>query len=216
MSPANNIIDVFDAIYCINLDKRPDRWKEALEEFESRGIKGVERVSAIDGKNLDITKYNYSKKVTPSELGLILTNINIIKQAKHDGLQRILITEDDVVFTDQIANFQSLYRQVPDDWDMLYFGGNHNKHKGWKPPVEISTGVVKLHLTYTTHCIGIHEKMFDTILGSLNDAQTALDVTYTKLQQTNNVYCFYPGLATQRVSYSDIREEMRDYSDWIE
>ena len=28
------IFDYFDAIYCINLDKRPDRWEWVKKEFE--------------------------------------------------------------------------------------------------------------------------------------------------------------------------------------
>ncbi len=29
----------FDKIICINLDRRPDRWKEAQEQFKNAGIK---------------------------------------------------------------------------------------------------------------------------------------------------------------------------------
>ena len=31
----------FDKIYCINLDSRPDRWKECLEEFKKIGIDDI-------------------------------------------------------------------------------------------------------------------------------------------------------------------------------
>ena len=42
---------VFDGVFCINLDRRRDRWEQALEAFESVSIR-VERVSAVDGKEL--------------------------------------------------------------------------------------------------------------------------------------------------------------------
>ena len=39
----------FDKIYCINLDSRPDRWKECLEEFKKIGIDDiVERFPAAE------------------------------------------------------------------------------------------------------------------------------------------------------------------------
>ncbi|MFZ9376809.1 MAG: glycosyltransferase family 25 protein, partial [Candidatus Fonsibacter ubiquis] len=41
--------DYFEKIYCINLDKRPDRWESAKKEFLKHNI-NVERYSAVDGK----------------------------------------------------------------------------------------------------------------------------------------------------------------------
>ena len=42
------INDYFDKIICINLDKRPDRWREVQSQFKKAGI-SVQRFSAIDG-----------------------------------------------------------------------------------------------------------------------------------------------------------------------
>jgi hypothetical protein len=212
----NNICSYFDAIYCINLDRRKDRWEEAMSEFNKWDINGVERVSAVDGKDIDLSKYPNRGKINTSELGLVLTNLNIITEADKLGHETILIVEDDAVFTDDISRFDEYYSAVPEDWSMLYFGGNHNKHKGWKQPINVAPGVVKIHRTYTTHCIGIHSRMFDIILNKLNTVHAALDVIYTEIQQTNKVYCFHPGLAKQRVGYSDIQNEVRDYNNWIE
>ena len=44
----SNPLDFFDAIYCINLDERTDRWKHCLIEFKKLGISDrVIRFSAI-------------------------------------------------------------------------------------------------------------------------------------------------------------------------
>lgn len=208
--------NIFDKIYCVNLDRRPDRWKQTLYEFNEHNILNVERVSAVDGCAIDRTEYSHVNNINTSELGLVLTNIKILKHAKENQFERILVVEDDVVFNKDIKAFDERYSHVPCDWDMIYFGGNHNKHKNWRQPTSIAPGVVKIHRTYTTHCIGIHRSFYDTILNKLNTLHAALDVIYTELQQTNNVYCFYPGLAKQRVGYSDIQNEVRDYNNWIE
>ena len=34
----DNPLDFFDAIYCINLDERVDRWKHCLIEFEKLNL----------------------------------------------------------------------------------------------------------------------------------------------------------------------------------
>lgn len=212
----HSIDSIFDKIYCINLDRRPDRWEEALSEFDTHNILNVERVSAVDGRAIDPTEYSHVNNINRSELGLVLTNINILKRAQEQKFERILIIEDDVVFNKDIEAFDERYEHVPCDWNMLYFGGNHNKHKRWKQPVSVAPGVVKIHRTYTTHCIGMHNSIFDTILNKLDTLHAALDVIYTEIQQTDNVYCFHPGIAKQRVGYSDIQDEVRDYNNWIE
>ena len=40
--------DFFEKIYCINLNRRMDRYKECVEEFKKINA-NVERFSAIDG-----------------------------------------------------------------------------------------------------------------------------------------------------------------------
>lgn len=45
----NNFFDYFDAIYCINLDRRTDRWETVQREFDKVGIRErVVRFSAIE------------------------------------------------------------------------------------------------------------------------------------------------------------------------
>lgn len=208
----SKLTDYFDKTYCVNLDRRKERWEECLNEFSKWDIKEVKRISAVDGNNLDITQYN--TKLNPGELGLVLTNIEIIKEAKKQNLSSILIMEDDVVFTDDIKNISEYFDLLPNDWDMLYFGGNHNTHMGVKPPQIINDKVSKLHNTYTTHCIGIKSNMFDILLSILPKLNGPLDVEYAKLQKIFKIYSFYPAIAKQRVGFSDIQNKLQDYN-WL-
>ena len=97
---------------------------------------------------------------------------------------------------------------------MIYFGGNHNTHMGVKPPQIINDKVSKLHNTYTTHCIGIKNNMFDVLLSILPKLNGPLDVEYAKLQKIFNIYSFYPAIAKQRVGFSDIQNKTLDYN-WL-
>jgi GR25 family glycosyltransferase involved in LPS biosynthesis len=138
----------------------------------------------------------------------------ILDKAIEEDYNSILILEDDVEFTKQVTNMKSFFDSLPEDWDMLYFGGNHNTHVGSEPPTIINDKVCKLHNTFSTHCVAINKKAFKEILERLKKCDNALDVIYAELQKKLNVYSFYPMIATQRVSFSDIENKMTDYK-WL-
>jgi GR25 family glycosyltransferase involved in LPS biosynthesis len=206
------LTDFFEKTYCVNLDRRPDRWSESLDEFNKFNLTSIERVSAVDGKITQIQLKN--RNTNTSEMALVMTNINIIQNAKKEGLKSILILEDDVEFTDEVNNISEYFKFLPEDWDMVYFGGNHNTHMRIQPPKIINEKVCKLHQTYSTHCVGIKETAYDIILDNLKDLMKQLDVVYSDLQKRLNVYSFYPMIATQRVGFSDIQDKTVDYK-WL-
>jgi predicted MPP superfamily phosphohydrolase len=209
----NKLTDFFDKTYCVNLDRRPERWEQSKIEFSKYGIeKDIVRFSAIDGKHLNLL--NYQTKLNPGELGLVLTNIEIIREAKKNNYSTILILEDDVVFTEEINKINQYFEKLPQDWNMVYFGGNHNTHMGLRPPMIINDKVSRLHNTFTTHCIGIKNNMFDVLLNLLTKLSEPLDVEYSKLQKLHKIYCFYPAIAKQRIGYSDIQNTETNY-DWL-
>lgn len=205
------ITNFFDKTFCINLDRRRDRWEECLTEFNKYNLEDIERFTAIDGNNLPQVKSGF---VTPSRLALVLTNIDILEMAIQNNYQSILILEDDVEFTDEVNKISEYFKFLPEDWDMLYFGGNHNQHVGIAPPKIINEKVCKLHHTFSTHCVAINKRAFTTILNRLKKRDNALDVMYVDLQSTLNAYSFYPMIATQRVSFSDIENRVTDYK-WL-
>jgi hypothetical protein len=205
------ITDFFDKTVCINLDRRFDRWSECVTEFDKNKLVGIERFKADDGKSLAELPKGF---LTTSRLALVLTNMLILDKAIEEGYNSILILEDDVEFTNQVNNMKSFFDSLPEDWDMLYFGGNHNTHVGSEPPTIINDKVCKLHNTFSTHCVAINKKAFKEILDRLKKCDNALDVIYAELQKNLNVYSFYPMIATQRVSFSDIENKMTDYK-WL-
>jgi GR25 family glycosyltransferase involved in LPS biosynthesis len=205
------ITDFFDKTVCINLDRRFDRWSECVAEFDKNKLSGIERFKAVDGKNLAELPKGF---LTQSRLALVLTNMLILDKAIEEDYNSILILEDDVEFTKQVTNMKSFFDSLPEDWDMLYFGGNHNTHVGSEPPTIINDKVCKLHNTFSTHCVVINKKAFKEILERLKKCDNALDVIYAELQKKLNVYSFYPMIATQRVSFSDIENKMTDYK-WL-
>lgn len=199
----------FDKVYCINLDRRIDRWGETINEFEKWGLKDyVERYSGIDGKDIE-----NNNKINNGELGILLTHLKIITEAKEKNYKNILILEDDIEFTEKINDIDDYMSLVPTDWDMIYFGGNHNRHMG-KSINFINDKIIKLNDTYGIHCVALNNSVYDVILEIIIGKNKAIDVYYADIQKSYNCYGFNPSIALQRESFSDIQNKNVNYK-WL-
>lgn len=198
----------FDKIFCINLERRSDKWAECLVEFDKWGVTGVNHYLAVDGSLLSDAELA-NVPINRGELGLLLTHINIFNEAIINGYDNILLLEDDISFNDNLTKLGEYMSYVPKDWDILYLGGNHNQHVG-KTVDFINERVIKSTDTYTTHCIAVNSSMYEIILSLLNKKKKAVDVYYSDIQKTFNCYSFYPGVASQRPSFSDIQNKIMD------
>lgn len=199
----------FDKIYCINLDRRTDRWDETQTELKKWGLENeVERCSGIDGNSL-----KNETQIKDGELGILNTHLKIINESKEKNYENILILEDDIEFTEKIKLLDEYMSIVPNDWDMIYFGGNHNKHMGKKINY-LNDKIIKLEETYGIHCVAINNSIYDLILNVIDKRKKPIDVYYADIQKNYNCYGFNPSIALQRVSYSDIQNKVTDYK-WL-
>jgi len=205
------LFDLFDKTYCINLKHREDRLTSFNNEVIKFDLGNYERYDAILGSSI---RENINSRLLDGEIGIIETNINILNESKKNKFNNVLIIEDDCYFTEDIVKINEFMKFVPDDWDMLYFGGNHNTHMNIKPPIHINDYVVKLHNTYSAHMVGIKSNLFDVIIPLLKNYDKQIDVIYSELQKKYNVYSFYPGVAKQQSGYSDIQKQIVDYN-WL-
>ena len=202
----------FDKIYCINLDRRTDRWEHFLNQSKNFGLNDFERISAIDGGKLNPS--DFSSPLNQGELGLLLTTIKIFEDSIQNKYEKILILEDDCVFENELNKIDLFFRSLPSDWDMIYFGGNHNVHGGYPEPIVINDYVKKVSYTYSSHMIGFNIKIYEKIMSLLKTNQFPVDIVYSLLQKENNCYTFYPRLSTQLVDFSDIQNKVTDYN-WL-
>jgi len=205
----NTLNNFFSKIYCINLDKRTDRWEQCMEMFSKYNLQ-VERVSAFEPNVSPICCISNEK------FSLIRTHREIIKIAKEEQLENILIFEDDVEFCDFLPNYTKLSFEerfnksisfLPQSWDVLYLGcGNYTNNR-----TPIGEELYKIGYGLTTHAIAINKRFYDTILHYLESPIQELDVIYCELLHKHNCYSFYPNLVSQRPSYSDIENKFVSY-----
>jgi GR25 family glycosyltransferase involved in LPS biosynthesis len=188
------INDYFDRIYCINLNRRRDKWLEVQKEFVKHSLI-VNRFQAIDASRLSPMKINAGAH------GCLLSHDAVIDMARDDNLNSVLILEDDVVFDDDfVTKFEMWYPQVPHDWDMLYLGGNHNG----LPVEKISDNVGRVKEMYATHAYAVKDNLYKYIADRLSNPNICVDQCYAEIQKTANCYCFIPLLAFQKEGYSDV------------
>jgi hypothetical protein len=193
--------DFFDHIYCINLDKRTDRWEDCVKQFNKYNL-SVERFSAIDGNKID-----NPTSLMAGEYGILSTHVELIKDAKNKGYKNILILEDDVEFIDNVNEyFSSFKEQIPNDWVMLYLSGNHVGGC-----LRITENVFKIFHSYAIHSFAIKSELFDLIINGLPKYKKAVDVFYAELQQLFPSYVIRPHLTWQRESFSDIQGGIMNY-----
>ncbi len=197
------INDFFEHIFCINLERRPDRMEQSKIEFEKHGLQ-VQFITAVDGNEIEVKPVKTVDSIaTKGEIGCTLSHLKVVQLAKSMELKNCLILEDDVSFCENVNfYFHDFLSQIKPNWDMLYLGGvHHGKIEN------ISENIIKTDNTYTTHAYAIKDTMYDAIITVLNKPNTIADIALSSLHKKNNCYAFSPNLAIQREGYSDVVEK---------
>jgi len=143
-------------IYCINLDKRPQRYK-AFSSQEGLKSLNVKRFSAVDGSKISLnspdisnqTKYNILHKTrrahsqidTIGAIGCSLSHYSIWKEFLRGEHEYCFVLEDDAQVPVGLANKIKLVTMVPHSFDVwalsykLYNKTLNDVSEAWKSPV---------------------------------------------------------------------------------
>lgn len=139
---------MFNKIYYINLERRPDRLEHILNEINKIKFKGeVERIDAIDGKKLDLNKLSRNVikenaildainpesalyyKMTRGAIGCALSHrecyLKIIKEC--NDTDYVLILEDDASIDPNIIPKLKKYLKYIPKYDCLFLGSHYYK-----------------------------------------------------------------------------------------
>ena len=187
---------IFDRVVVINLERRPDRLREFEKQAKANQI-FYQRFDAIDA---------VKEGISPDE-ACLRSHRKVLEDAMNDGVQRLFVFEDDALLVDDFnTKFSEFYNKIKDPWDMLYLGAwIHNS----KPYTD---GVVKLHKSYSAHAYGINNHMMEKCLKATWQ-KWPIDISYSNLHSTHNVYCAKPALVGQTPGFSDLDREYRDVRD---
>lgn len=197
------INDLFPLIKYINLDSRPDRNNQAIEEFKKLNI-APERFSGITFNHKNLTKSQNGV------LGCQASHIAILLEALSKK-QNVLIFEDDVEFVGNYYHILSnAINELPDDWALFYLGGNILKKF-----FQISKYISKLTHCQSTHSYGVRWQTIPYLLTQLSFSKVIpIDMIYANIIIPNYpCYIVAPEMiAIQRNSRSDIEGAEANYN----
>jgi hypothetical protein len=158
-----NPFTYFDAIYCLNLDSQPDRWRDVADRFATLGILPlVERISAVS------TPENHHR-------GCALSWREMVFRAEGLGLEHFLGFEDDVMFLDDtlvvVEGAVAELDQVA--WDLCYFGAC--VHDLVFPFLTDSIVLQECGIVSCSHALAIHRRAFAQILSDIPEDRASFD-----------------------------------------
>ncbi|HEV7744717.1 MAG TPA: glycosyltransferase family 25 protein [Pyrinomonadaceae bacterium] len=203
-SAAAVINERFPDKFCINLDRRPERWQQMQRKFAQHGIHSVERFAAFDGNDMELPP-NWLH--TPGAYGCLRSHVQVVREARRLGLSSVLIFEDDVVFDSQLeSKFAACIQQLPDDWDMLFFGALHKDE-----PIKVSENITRITGANSTYACALKSSVFDAFIELNSNTGEVLDNNSLVLQKQFNCYCFMPHLAWVETCHSDAQLRVVDH-----
>jgi hypothetical protein len=170
--------------YCINLDRRADKWAYARTEFERMGIR-VKRFSAFDTR--------------PGWVGCRDSHIAIMELCRGENM--LTIYEDDVQFLATQQDIALAFMELPADWDMLSLGCSPQE-----PFERYSEHLFKMGKAWTTHAIIWRNRKggaVEYILAN-KDRIKKIDVFFAEeIYPQFNCFVAYPLAVTQTQFQSD-------------
>lgn len=183
--------EYFDAVLCINLPSRTDRWEHAREQFTKHKIE-AQRVEGVVWP-----KYEND--------GCVQAHATCLELIASMGWKRTLILEDDFEFRfeDSQEQFGVMVSEVPDDWQMLYLGG----HYAEKPRGRVSEHVILTGHIKTTSSYGVTLAFAKEVAPVLRKAFLCpIDELYHCYNVNRPSYIFQPRLVVQYNNFSDIQQ----------
>ncbi len=149
----------FDAIYCINLDHETGRWESVLRQCKAIGIDHrIRRFPAFD---------------TPTfpGIGRALSHRAIVAEAAWQGLDNVLVLEDDVIFSCRVADV--LAKTVAElrerNWGVLSLGAGERALS--QAPGAVSPTPRR---STSLYAVAYHQTVYDQILAEIPATPTAM------------------------------------------
>lgn len=193
------LFDAFDRICIINLPQRADRRRAVTRELQRQGV-------VVDGARVRF--FAAVRPEGPGDFpstgarGCFLSHLQVLRQAWADGVQRLLVLEDDVMFCAEMALAHTLS-------DELAHGNWHLAYAGHVQPA--LSGPLRWEATQEplvcAHCYAVNGQALDTVVSHLEaclgrpaghplGGAMHVDGALTLLRQQQ------PGLITLRASRS--------------
>lgn len=207
---AKSIFDAFSRVEIIHLPERRDRYQALRKELSRFGFP-IERANIPEAPKPEDANGFPSRGV----YGNFLSHLDIIQRAEADGLESVLVLEDDAIFRTAIGSRGSEIAETIRtlDWDILYLG-----HSIRHPPPSENGFVGYSGAFYWAHCYAVRGRAIASLARFLElvverpaghplGGKMYIDGAFTLFRQQNPDLKFLissPRLSIQRGSESSL------------
>ncbi len=158
--------DYFDRIAVISLPQRTDRRERLTANLQARGLAEITDltwVEAMDGRRVTLPAWWQNG---PGAWGCRASQLAVLAAAQRDGLETVLILEDDAHFHQRAQEWLGMLMSlVPDDWDLLFLGGQHMA----EPRTTADPRLLKGTAITRTHAYAVHRRAFASLIEQVSD-----------------------------------------------
>lgn len=163
-------------VYIISLKDSP-RLPMLLERIEDKGCTYKQTiVQAVDGKGVDNTK------------ACVLSHADALQTAINNGLESVLIVEDDIDFEPHFTSqLNSIIELLPDNWDALWLTTGFEQSD-----IPSHDWYRKIKGTWGAYAYVVRFRVMDLFIRELIKRKQPTDTTYRQLQ--GNIACFKPNI----------------------
>jgi len=199
---AHIINTYFDKVVCINLLERPDKKKFIQERFDKLGIQvewfhpvKYDFIPNIAKSITDSGKGHFNYKEQPYEIGAALSHYHVIKTAFLQGVEKLFVFEDDVIFHKDFNVLIPKYIDaIPTDWNcLLLYSFMYNLDP---KNIRVNSRWMRAYKSWSLLAYAMNRPMMEAYIKSQDNFFTIADaVTYTMQEQDiYKIYCSTPCL----------------------
>lgn len=182
------------SMYCTNLRRNTQRWADSVKQFQQVDISYVELVQVDEPEDNRWLGFNRTMKM-------------VIEKGYATG-EPFIIFEDDIMFTPKWKEFEGACKELPEDWDLLYLGGNFigSDTTVWDMPTKYSAQLALLPNAWQTHAILYSNKAAKFVLDNFNEEGFPVldEWLRVELMPKGRVFMMNPMICYQRTVWSDI------------
>lgn len=196
----NKLTLPFDKIYLINLVECESRLFDMMNQFEYLGIKDdIELFQTCKHPHTELIKnsFNNSSKGyfnVASAFNCTREHYTIIKRAYLNGLNSIMIIEDDCQFLNKIDVLQKYFDNLPDDWDILRINclrGSTEENYFKEKDILWDKQFIGI---WGTGCYALSRKGMKYIIDSLDNYYEPIDCTLFFYNKNKNINQYIPNI----------------------
>ena len=160
--------EMFERVYVINLPRRKERLETFFRQVPADWpFRYPTQYAAVDG---GLATQPDWWNGGGGAWGCYKTHLRILEDCLNHEINSVLILEDDAVFVEGFTEkIQTFWKHLPEDWGMVYFGGQHiQENQGL--PRKINEWVYHPFNINRTHCYGVRgRKMLERVYKHLNN-----------------------------------------------